>query len=210
MLELRRDLARVCQGDIISVLPPCKPLLAGAGSILIYLKPSVPAFRQPWGTLMVKRKPSGVSALGDALPAPVHPRAALPLPAPLGQGRRSAALPSFHLAFPLFKRNAWPLALGLGEEQLVSAAGLPPDVITSGSATLHIFSSLKWRDRGRQIRSAALGDGIVSNKPCMTQSFHFKWGMKLLHPLTACSMKEIYLHLIALDPKRLCTVISRR
>lgn len=128
----------------------------------------------------------------------------------LGQDSHFSALPRFHLGFPLFNRNAWPLALRLGEEQLVSVAGLVPDVITSGSATLHIFSSLKWRDRERQIRSAALGDGIVSNKPCMTQSFHFKWGMKLLHPLTACSMKEIYLHLIALDPKRLCTVISRR
>lgn len=87
--------------------------------------------------------------------------------------------------------------------------GLEPNVLTSGSATLHISSNLKWGTE-LEIRSAALGDGIVSNKPCMTQSFHFKWGMKLLHPLTACSMKEIYLCLIALDPKRLHTVISRR
>lgn len=97
----------------------------------------------------------------------------------------------------------------LEEELACSFPGLEPDVITSGSATLHISSSLKWRME-LEIRSAALGDGIVSNKPCMTQSFHFKWGMKLLHPLTACSMKEIYLHLIALNPKRLHTVISRR
>lgn len=95
------------------------------------------------------------------------------------------------------------------EELACSVAGPEPDVITSGSATLHISSSLKWRTK-LEIRSAALGDGIVSNKPCMTQSFHFKWGMKLLHPLTACSMKEIYLHLIALDPRRLHSVISRR
>lgn len=103
--------------------------------------------------------------------------------------------------------SSW--ACNVEEELACSVAGLEPDVITSGSATLHISSSLKWRTE-LEIRSAALGDGIVSNKPCMTQSFHFKWGMKLLHPLTACSMKEIYLHLIALDPKRLHTIISRR
>lgn len=168
---------------------------------------------------MRKRKPGSLlplrdapSCLGQCHPFLQAPRSSWSswISRSLGQDSRFSALPRFHLRFPLFNRNVWPLALGLGEEQLVSVAGLMPDVITSGSATLHIFSSLKWRDRERQIRSAALGDGIVSNKPCMTQSFHFKWGMKLLHPLTACSMKEIYLHLIALDPKRLCTVISRR
>lgn len=94
MLELRRDLARVCRGDIISVLPPHEPLLAGAESILINLKPSLPAFRQPRGTPMPRREPGGVSALGDALPAPVHPRAVLPLPATRGSrvpSGRSAA-----------------------------------------------------------------------------------------------------------------------
>lgn len=100
-------------------------------------------------------------------------------------------------------------AWNLEEELACFFTGLEPDVITSGSTTLHISSSLKWRTES-EIRSAALGDGIISNKPCMTQSFHFKWGMKLLHPLTVCSMKEIYLHLIALDPRRLHTVISRR
>lgn len=83
--------------------------------------------------------------------------------------------------------------------------------MSSLQAVPRCTSSAVWNGETEgEIRSAALGDGIVSNKPCMTQSFHFKWGMKLLHPLTACSMKEIYLHLIASDPKRLCTVISRR
>lgn len=132
----------------------------------------------------------------------------------------SHPVPWEHLSFSKFNRLhlysylllIWFLssyAWNLEEELACSVAGLEPDVITSGSATLHISSSLKSRAE-LEIRSAALGDGIVSNKPCMTQSFHFKWGMKLLHPLTACSMKEIYLHLIALDPKRLHSVISRR
>ena len=150
--------------------------------------------------------------LGSAAPSCRHlaPPVAHGSPVPLGRIPTFQLFPDFTSVSPFLIGMLGLLHSRLGEEQLVSVAGLVPDVITSGSATLHIFSGLKWRDRERQIRSAALGDGIVSNKPCMTQSFHFKWGMKLLHPLTACSMKEIYLHLIALDPKRLCTVISRR
>lgn len=66
---------------------------------------------------------------------------------------------------------------------------------------------------GEPIGSAAAagGAGTVSNKPGMTQSSHFKWGKRLLHPFDSFApWNEIYLPLIASHPERLRAVIPRR